>query len=154
VSLGALAHDAAVRAQRRRPTRHVRVDVSQTGEAPLVLADSDRIAQVLDNLLDNALRYAPAGSTVRARLAPAGTGIAVEVLDEGPGFPAAFLPHAFERFRRVDPARAEDGGGAGLGLAIVASLVQAHGGSVRAFNRPGGGACVRVELPASRGQRV
>jgi hypothetical protein len=131
------------------------VRLADGGPSPVrVDGDPDRLRQVVDNLLDNALRYAPAGSTVRVRLAPAGTGIAVEVLDEGPGFPAAFLPHAFERFRRVDPARAEDGGGAGLGLAIVASLVQAHGGSVRAFNRPGGGAGVRVELPASRGQRV
>jgi two-component system OmpR family sensor kinase len=121
------------------------------GPAPVLIdGDPDRLRQVVDNLLDNALRYAPAGSTVRVRVSPAGTGIAVEVLDEGPGFPAGFLPHAFERFRRVDPARAENGGGAGLGLAIVASLVHAHGGSVRALNRSGGGACVRVELPTSR----
>jgi two-component system OmpR family sensor kinase len=121
------------------------------GLAPVqVDGDADRLRQVVDNLLDNALRYAPAGSTVRARVSPGATGIAVEVLDEGPGFPAGFLPHAFERFRRADPARAEDGGGAGLGLAIVASLVHAHGGTVRALNRPRGGACVRVELPLHR----
>jgi signal transduction histidine kinase len=131
-----------------------RVSLAGEGLAPvLVDGDPDRLRQVVDNLLDNALRFAPSGSTVRVRMSPAGdppgTSAAVEVLDEGPGFPPAFLPHAFERFRRVDPARADDGGGAGLGLAIVASLVHVHGGTVRALNRIGGGACVRVEVPVS-----
>jgi signal transduction histidine kinase len=132
-----------------------RVFLAGEGLSPArVDGDPDRLRQVVDNLLDNALRFAPAGSTVRARVSPEVTGTIVEVLDEGPGFPAAFLPHAFERFRRADPSRAEDQGGAGLGLAIVASLVHAHGGTVRAVNRAGGGACVRVELPRSQPPQV
>ncbi|HEY0344682.1 MAG TPA: ATP-binding protein [Solirubrobacteraceae bacterium] len=143
VSLDALAHDAAVRAQRRRPTRHVRVDVSQTGEAPLVLADPDRIAQVLDNLLDNALRYA--ASEVELTIRTAGSSVEIHVLDDGPGFPPEFLPRAWERFSRADAARTDDG--VGLGLAIIRTITELHGGRAHAANREGGGADVWISLP-------
>jgi signal transduction histidine kinase len=69
------------------------------------------------------------------------------VLDDGPGFPPDFLPHAFERFRRADDARSRDEGGTGLGLAIVRSVANAHGGTARAENRNGGGAAVALDLP-------
>jgi signal transduction histidine kinase len=72
----------------------------------------------------------------------------VEVRDHGPGFPPEFLPHAFERFQRADPARGRADGGAGLGLAIVATIAHAHHGTVAAGNHPSGGARVRIELPA------
>ncbi|MHB8669202.1 MAG: sensor histidine kinase [Acidimicrobiales bacterium] len=141
---------AATLAQPRR--------VGLTVEAPPGLeaeVDPDRIRRAVDNLIDNALRHAPSGSTVRVRAAayaprPSGAaGVALEVSDEGPGFPPAFLSHAFERFRRADTARAPQDGGAGLGLAIVASIARAHGGRALATNRPEGGATVRIELPAS-----
>ena len=69
----------------------------------------------------------------------------------GPGFPADFLPHAFERFRRPDSGRARSDGGAGLGLAIVSAIARAHGGRALAGQRPGGGAVVTLELPAVPG---
>jgi len=71
------------------------------------------------------------------------------VTDEGEGFPLAFLPHAFEPFTRAEASRSRVAGGTGLGLAIVQALAEAHGGSVRAGNRPSGGAHVVVTLPAS-----
>ena len=108
-------------------------------------ADPIRLRQVLDNLLDNALRHAP---TVTVTAAANGTDVEIEVCDSGPGFPVEFLPHAFERFQRADPARNRADGGAGLGLAIVRALTEAHGGKVSADNRPGGGARVRLTLPA------
>jgi signal transduction histidine kinase len=74
--------------------------------------------------------------------------ITIEVTDHGAGFPAEFLPHAFERFRRADVARARHGGGSGLGLSIVAAITQAHGGRATVANRPGGGATVALHLPA------
>lgn len=114
-----------------------------------VRGDPDHLRRVFDNLLENALRFTPRGGVIAVRLeVPDRGSVAVEVLDQGPGFPPDFLPHAFERFRQADAARGGVAAGAGLGLAITHSLVRAHGGSVAASNRaPSPGACVRVELP-------
>ena len=126
-------------------------------DAPAGLAaelDEDRIRQAVDNLLDNALRFAPAGSAVRLAARPAGehgADLLLEVADDGPGFPAGFLPQAFERFKRPDISRARSDGGAGLGLAIVAAIAAAHGGTATARNSPSGGAVVSIELPGAVG---
>jgi two-component system OmpR family sensor kinase len=140
--------------------REVAFSVQVTGPLP-VSADPGRVRQVLDNLLGNALRHAPPGSTVEMTGRPAmavGRGsarrrvVAVEIRDHGPGFPPDFLPHAFGRFQRADPARGRADGGTGLGLAIVASIVRAHGGTAIVGNDPGGGARIRIELPLDSGQ--
>ncbi len=127
----------------------VRVEAS---EAVVVRGDGDRLAQVLANLVTNARRFA--GGQVLIRVEgeePVGGAPArgrLDVADDGPGFPPALLPVAFERFRRADRARSRDAGGTGLGLAIVAGIVAAHGGSVHADNGPPlGGAVVSVWLP-------
>ena len=99
--------------------------------------DPDRIRQTIDNLLGNALRFAPAGSVIVIAAREDGPDLSVEVRDTGPGFPADFLPHAFERFRRPDTGRSRDGGGTGLGLAIVQAITVAHGGTATAGNGPG-----------------
>lgn len=109
--------------------------------------DPDRIREALDNLMDNALRFAPAGTSIVVSARGAGRDLVVEVADDGPGFPAEFLPHAFERFRRPDSGRSRSDGGAGLGLAIVSAIARAHAGQATAGNKPGGGAIVRLELP-------
>jgi two-component system OmpR family sensor kinase len=111
--------------------------------------DPDRIRQAVDNLLDNALRFAPRGSVIVVAAADEGPDVRIEVSDDGPGFPEAFLPHAFERFRRPDTGRSRGGGGAGLGLAIVAAIAAAHGGRATAANKPGGGAVVSLWLPGA-----
>ena len=82
-----------------------------------------------------------------------GPHLVIEVGDQGPGFPGEFLPHAFERFARPDTGRARTDGGAGLGLAIVSAIAQAHGGRAGVRNLPGGGAVVTLELPG-RGASV
>jgi signal transduction histidine kinase len=112
-----------------------------------VEVDPDRIRQAVDNLIDNALRYTPAGTSIGITAGIDKATLVIAVSDSGPGFPPEFLPHAFERFRRADAARAPQDGGAGLGLAIVQSIAQAHGGRAVAENRPGGGAAVRLQLP-------
>ena len=126
----------------------VLVEASDDLEADV---DAGRIRQALDNLLDNALRYAPRGSEIvvnAARTNGARSGRArIEVGDRGPGFPSSFLPHAFERFRRPDDGRARGDGGSGLGLAIVAAIAEGHGGSASVANREGGGAVATIELP-------
>ena len=110
------------------------------------LVDPDRIRQAVDNLIDNALRFAPAGSQIEISAAASGPDVTVSVADSGPGFPADFLPHAFQRFRRPDGGRARADGGAGLGLAIVEAIARAHGGTATASNRPAGGAVVQLRL--------
>jgi signal transduction histidine kinase len=113
----------------------------------LAAVDGDRIRQAVDNLLDNALRFAPRGSVIVLAAHADGPHLGIEVRDDGPGFAPGFLPHAFERFRRPDTGRSRDDGGTGLGLAIVQAIAVAHGGTASAANRPGGGAVVRLRLP-------
>jgi two-component system, OmpR family, sensor kinase len=114
------------------------------------IVDAGRMRQAVDNLVDNALRFAPPGSQVVISAEIAGSSLVIEIRDSGPGFPPEFLPHAFERFRRPDQGRARSAGGAGLGLAIVQAIAVAHGGRAVAGNRPEGGATVTLELPHSR----
>jgi signal transduction histidine kinase len=106
-------------------------------------ADRLRLEQALGNLVDNALRHGAGPVLLRADRVDGR--VELHVLDEGPGFPAALLPHVFERFRRGDEARS--GSGAGLGLALAALVAEAHGGSAGAANREGGGADVWLSLP-------
>jgi len=128
--------------------------VSCAVDAPAGLVaqlDQDRVRQAVANLIDNALRFAPAGTQISISGRVSGTGLVIEVADAGPGFPADFLPHAFERFRRPDAERAPSAGGAGLGLAIVAAVAAAHGGYASARNAPGGGAVMSLGLPRALG---
>jgi signal transduction histidine kinase len=111
--------------------------------------DPDRIGEAIDNLVDNALRFAPPGTPIVISASAAGPDLAIEVSDSGPGFPPEFLPHAFERFARPDSGRARSDGGAGLGLAIVSAIAHAHGGRATARNQPHGGAVAALELPGT-----
>lgn len=97
----------------------------------VVLADPDLLAQVLANLLDNAVRHSPPDGTVTVTASPSGAGVRLSVADRGPGIPAPARARVFERFSRLDAGRTADGGGAGLGLAIVKEIVELHGGSIR-----------------------
>jgi two-component system OmpR family sensor kinase len=111
--------------------------------------DPDRLREAIDNLVDNALRFAPAGTPIVISARTAGPDLVIEVRDGGPGFPAEFLPRAFERFARPDSGRARSDGGAGLGLAIVSAIAHAHGGRATVGNQPGGGAVAALELPGA-----
>jgi two-component system OmpR family sensor kinase len=126
-----------------------RVDAQSGTYADL---DADRIRQAVDNLVDNALRFAPRGSVIVLAARADGPDLDIEVRDDGPGFPPDFLPHAFERFRRPDSGRARGDGGAGLGLAIVRAIAAAHGGGATAGHGPGGGAVIRLHLPGVIGR--
>lgn len=115
--------------------------------ALMVRGDAEVLRRAIDNLLDNALRYAPAGSVITARAALDAHELTVGVVDAGPGFPPEFLPHAFERFRRADDARTRADGGAGLGLAIVLAVARRHGGTAEVANQLAGGARVTMRFP-------
>jgi len=112
--------------------------------------DPDRIRQVVDNLLMNAVAATPRGGSVGVDVRTSDRVVSLDVTDTGPGFPNGGAESAFEPFTRGNDARSRTAGGAGLGLAIVRAIVQAHGGSVNAGASPDGtGACVSVRLPAA-----
>ncbi len=116
---------------------------------PLVLADPDRLSQVIDNLLDNAIRHSPENSTITITIKEADNGVESSVTDQGTGISAQHLPFIFERFYRVDPSRNRQDGGTGLGLAIARSLVNAQGGHISAHSIEGQGTTISFWLPGS-----
>jgi two-component system OmpR family sensor kinase len=136
----------------RAAARCVDAGVSCVVDAPSSLdaaADPHQLRRAIDNLVDNTLRYAPSGSTIRVAALASGADLLIRVSDDGPGFPRDYLPHAFERFTRPDTGRARSAGGAGLGLAIVSAVARAHGGFATARNGPAGGAEVQLDLPGA-----
>ncbi len=114
-----------------------------------VRADPDRVSQILVNLVDNAVKYTPAGGRVTVGAERRDRWVETAVSDTGIGIPARDLPRLSERFYRVDKARSRELGGTGLGLAIVKHLVQAHGGELAIESEPGSGTTVRFTLPAA-----
>ncbi|HYO03296.1 MAG TPA: HAMP domain-containing sensor histidine kinase [Mycobacterium sp.] len=132
--------------------RYAAKDVGLTSDVanglPEVWADPLRLAQVLGNLLDNALRHTPPRGHVEVIAAAEAGDLIITVADSGDGIPADHLPHVFERFYRADAARDRDHGGAGIGLAIAKALTEAHGGRVTASSRgPGLGSTFTITLP-------
>jgi two-component system OmpR family sensor kinase len=146
VDLVALAHEAALDFAAVAPDRPFATELD--GEA-VVLGDRVRLRQVLDNLLANARTHTPAATPVRLAVRCRGQDAELVVADEGPGIPPESQERVFERFWRGDPGRTRQRGGAGLGLAIVASIVAAHGGTVDLFSEPGRGAVFTVRLSLS-----
>ena len=114
-------------------------------------ADRERVHQVLFNLVDNAVRYTPNGGSVTVSARRRNGSVEVAVSDTGTGIPAEHLPRLFERFYRADPARGRGEGGTGIGLAIARSVVEAHGGQIKAESRPGQGSIFTFDLPAADG---
>jgi signal transduction histidine kinase len=115
----------------------------------IVEGDSERLTQALRNLLENAVRYTPPGTTVRVALAAQPDGLArISIADTGPGIAPGHLPRIWDRFYRVERSRAA--GGSGLGLAIVRYITEAHGGSVAVESVPGHGAVFQLRLPLAR----
>jgi two-component system sensor histidine kinase MprB len=138
VRLDELVHEAVARAARYAPDQRLEID-----SEPCVVNGVDaRLERAVNNLLDNALKWNPPGRPIEVTVKD-GT---VSVRDHGPGIDPADLPHVFDRFYRAAAARGLPG--AGLGLAIVRQVAEAHGGSVEASNAPGGGAMLQLRLPS------
>ena len=146
VPVGDVLTTVAERYRRRAEAAGRTIAVEAPAEL-VVAADAVRLEQALGNLVENALRHGR--GTIRLAARALDGEIELHVLDEGAGFPPAFLERAFERFARADEARTE--GGAGLGLAIVQVIAEAHGGSAHASGRSGGGADVWLSLPSGAG---
>lgn len=117
---------------------------------PLVMGDPNRTSQVLDNLLNNAIRYAPRDSNIMISLENHESQIQCSVIDQGPGISGEHLPRIFERFYRVEKSRDRESGGSGLGLAIARALIEAQGGSIQAQSIIGVGTTITFQLPAAK----
>jgi signal transduction histidine kinase len=115
---------------------------------PRIRADQNRIDQVLGNLVRNALTHLPPGGLIRLEASTYPGGVLFSVSDNGPGISPEELPYIFERFYRADRSRARATGGAGLGLSIARSLVETHGGRIRAASEPGEGTTISFMIPA------
>jgi heavy metal sensor kinase len=146
-------HETAARWRPMADRRHVQLDVDAP-DSGSVAADPDLLRRVMDNLIDNATRHSPAGTAVQLTGAPTAGGWNIEVRDQGPGIPSAARAALFERFARVDDARARDGGGAGLGLALSRAIAESHGGSLQLVDPNGRGATFRLFLPRSPSSRA
>lgn len=144
VRLDELAHAGVERFRQRAPEHRLAV----SAEPLVVRGDPDRLRQLLDNLLDNAIRYTPSGGRVAVTARRSGSDAELIVEDTGVGIAAEHLPRIFDRFYRIDPARGRATGGTGLGLAIVKRIAWAHGGRVAADSDIGRGTRFVVTLPA------
>lgn len=125
----------------------ITLQVRSLGELPRVNADPDRIQQILHNLLQNALRYTPAGKSIEIELQSEGKEIRLDVRDHGDGIPPEALDLIFERFYRAESSREHASGSTGLGLAIARKIAEAHGGTLTVSNHPLGGAVFTLRLP-------
>jgi two-component system sensor histidine kinase KdpD len=135
---------ATLKRLERRLSAH-RVTVHVPEDLPLVHVDGVLIGQVLANLLDNAAKYAPAGTQISISADADADQVRVSVADEGPGLPPGEEKRIFEKFHRAAPEGAQSG--VGLGLSIAKAILQAHGGAIEAENLPAGGAVFRFSLP-------
>ena len=152
MNVGQLARDVSsslgILAEERNQTISLDVDDG-------IVAPFDRLVlrEALTNVLDNAIKYGPVGSTVAIRVERAGDRVLVAIADQGPGVPPEHRERIFDRFFRVDQSRMRNGGGTGLGLAIAKWAVEIHGGEIAVDGRPGGGSQFQILLPLVEGER-
>lgn len=133
--------------QTRFEAKLLRAALDLPPDLPVIAADEPRLQEVIDNLLDNALKYSHPEGQVRLAARREAETVRISVADDGVGIPARDLPRIFERFYRADKARSRQVGGTGLGLSIVKHIAQLHGGRVEAASEPGRGATISVILP-------
>jgi two-component system phosphate regulon sensor histidine kinase PhoR len=151
IEVGNVAAECWTLFRERASARHVEFRREIADDATRIDVDPDAIRHILQNLMDNALRYVPEHGTITCRSVRAEGGIVLSIEDNGTGIAGDHLPRIFERFYRVDASRSRDEGGTGLGLAIVKHMVEAHGGRVWAESARGEGTAVRSWWPdASR----
>jgi two-component system sensor histidine kinase CpxA len=128
---------------------HANCQITGTHHEITVLVYPNLLRRAIDNILRNAIRYAPAGTEVSldCRIDAAQEDVTIEICDSGPGVPTSMLSEIFEPFFRTDPGRESKSGGTGLGLAIASEAIRLHDGTITAHNRPGGGLQVTIKLP-------
>jgi heavy metal sensor kinase len=149
LDLAQAARDVAASLAILAEERNQKLAVSATNGV-IVAADRLVLREALTNVLDNAIKYSPHGSTVAIQVDRIGGQALVAIADEGPGVPPEHRERIFHRFFRVDTSRSRNGGGAGLGLAIAKWAVEIHGGQITVADRPSGGAEFRILLPLAQ----
>ncbi len=150
VDLGRLVERVADGFRAVAASRKISIELSSAPNLPPVSADPDRTAQVLRNLIDNALKFSPDAGRLDIAVKSDKSGVTVSVADHGPGIPEKSLPLVFERFYRVDPSRSRATGGSGLGLAIARQLIEAQSGTIKAESKPGEGSTFSFTLPIAK----
>ena len=151
VPLGPLVDEVVSEIEVVSTGRSIGLDSDVPASLPAAFGDRERLHQVLFNLLDNAVRYTPEGGHVSVSATRHNGSVQVRVSDTGEGIPTEHLPLLFERFYRVDSSRSRGDGGTGIGLAIARSVIEAHGGKIRAESELGKGSVFTFELPAVKG---
>ncbi len=157
VDLAGVALRIAAAFEPRVAARRVTLELDMPDDLPIVIADADQLEQVLQNLVDNAVKYGREGGTVLVTVKraqqegrwPNRPGVVMAVRDEGPGIPKDHVPRLTERFYRVDKGRSRNAGGTGLGLAIVKHIVNRHRGHLLVESEEGKGSCFSVWLPVA-----
>jgi two-component system sensor histidine kinase BaeS len=153
LDLAALAKSSAVAFSERFVAARLAVDTGGIAATPVIARGDVRwLGQVLRNLLENSVRYTRAGGRVHIAASRQVNDAVIDVMDSAPGVPEESLPRLFDRLFRVEPSRSREPGGAGIGLALCRSVVQAHGGRIEAKASPLGGLWIRIVLPAGTGQ--
>lgn len=147
--LQVLLEGVAGRFKAQAASKQVDIQLNLDPDCPAIRVDPGRIEQILNNLLSNALRYAPVGGQIGINLRKETSTVIMTVHDNGPGISDEALPHVFERFYRADRSRSRSEGGSGLGLAIASQIAELHGGTLTAANDPQGGAVFTLSLPYS-----
>ena len=149
ISVDELLHDALAPLLNTFNTKGIQVSIHSEKNIPSVMADHDRILQVLQNLLGNALQFTPENGTIEINAKKMDTNVQISVKDDGEGIETDHLPHIFKRFYRADRSRSrQNGGGSGIGLTIAQSLVEAHGGKIWADSKGRGhGSTFTFTLP-------
>ena len=149
VDLGAVVNETLerLRAYAEHHSVTLRAEVRADQTLPAVAGDAERLGQILVNVVDNAIRYSPAGGEVVVHVRPSDSEVVVEVADQGAGIAHADLERIFERFYKGDRARSRGRGGTGLGLAIARHIAERHGGRMWARSEPGRGAQLFLALP-------
>jgi two-component system phosphate regulon sensor histidine kinase PhoR len=136
--------------EKRLEAKQLKSRLDVPPDLPKLEADESRLQEVIYNLLDNAVKYSPAGSLISLQAAVSGDRMRISVADQGIGIREADLPRIFERFYRADKGRSRELGGTGLGLSIVKHIAQLHGGTAEAESEPGKGTTISVLLPVNR----
>ena len=149
-NISELAHDVAQKFELSAKDRQITIQIDQNPKLPFVNADIAMIERVIENLLENALRYTPAGGSIRLSFSPQNSDIAVGVSDTGSGIPAEDVPLIFDRFYQREKTQTGKTGYSGLGLAIAKRILELHNKPIRVESTPGSGTTFTFLLQAHR----